>query len=223
MSRLVISTAVLAALLLTGAGCSEDGDPDPGTAATPPSATPSAVTPTPPPSPSPTPTVSDPEVACGDDPFDPKKVRPYDTGARPYAGNGVHLARLVHMHYTEDPYVTRLPRAWDGHLGSDGSRVELLICEHEDPTYRSRTVDTCRYEGSDGSKSTAKLLSARYRYRVFEAKTGRQITTFTRMGSLNGCPGIEPAGPSPEYYRRPADDDLAAKLRPFIVGPARRS
>jgi hypothetical protein len=155
----------------------------------------------------------EPEDACGGNPFDPKKVQPY-------AGQGIHLSELVNLDFADTS--TQLPRDWNARLTSTPGQVQLLICEWRDESYRSRTVDTCRYESTDDTKSTAKSVSARYRYRVFEAKTGRQITTFTLMGSLSGCPASIAGGVSEEYYQRVDDADLAAKLRPFVVGPARR-
>jgi hypothetical protein len=165
--------------------------------------------------------VIEPEDACGGNPFDPKKVQAYNADGPPYAGRGIHLSELVNLDFADTH--TQLPRDWNARLTSTAGEVQLLICEWRDESYRSKTVDTCRYESTDDTKSTAKSVSARYRYRVFEAKSGRQITTFTLMGSLNGCPGSTPGGVSEEYYQRVDDADLTAKLRPFVVGPARRN
>jgi hypothetical protein len=210
------------ALIVCAAACSAD---EPAAVPTPSATpTPSSIFPSKPTSAGPTaPPRADPEVACGGEPFDPKKVRPLAPGAPRYAGKGLHPAELVHMHFVSDPYSTELPTEWNASLGAVPGAAQLLICEYRDDSYRSKTVETCRYGGTDGSKSTSKSLSARYRYRLFEAGTGRPIATFTLMGSLTTCPATTVGGVSENYYERVTDEDLAAKLRPFIVGPARRN
>jgi hypothetical protein len=213
----ILCTAIA---LAVAAGCSSD-DPRSGRIPTPtPTTTEPSVT-TEPPSPTGrTVEVVEPKDACGGNPFNPKKVRAYNADGPAYAGQGIHPSELVNLDFANN--YTELPRDWNARLTSAPGEVQLLICEWRDESYRSRTVDTCDYESTDDSKSTAKSVSARYRYRVFEAKTGRQVTTFTLMGSLTGCPAATAGGVSEQYYERVADDDLAAKLRPFVVGPARR-
>ncbi|WP_433160346.1 hypothetical protein [Kribbella sp. CA-247076] len=219
MVRRLAAACAVAALAVT-AGCSDDDPtagriPSPTVTGTP---TPSSIIRTAP-SPTATPRV-EPEAACGGNPFDPKKVRAYTPDGPPYVGRSIHLSELVNLDFAD--IYTELPREWNAKLSSTPGEVQLLICEWRDDTYRAKTVDTCDYESTDDSTSTAKLVSARYRYRVFEAKTARQITTFTLLGSLNGCPASTAGGVSEQYYQRVDSADLAAKLRPFVVGPARR-
>ncbi|MGC4847420.1 hypothetical protein ACLQ3F_09290 [Micromonospora sp. DT15] len=44
---------------------------------------------------------------------------------------------------------------------------------------RSKKVETCNYRSSSGGRTTAELRSARYTYRVFEAKTGKLVSRFS--------------------------------------------
>ncbi|TDD26600.1 hypothetical protein E1218_12795 [Kribbella turkmenica] len=222
MVRRLIALCAAAALAIA-AGCSGDDPtagriPAPTASATP---TPSSIIHTAPSRATPTtPPRVEPEVACGGNPFDPKKLRAYNPDGPAYAGRSIHLSELVNLDFAD--IYTELPREWNAKLTSTPGAVQLLICEWRDETYRSRTVDTCDYESTDDSRPTAELVSARYRYRVFEAKTARQITTFTLQGSLNGCPASTAGGVSDKYYQRVDSADLAARLKPFVVGPARR-
>jgi hypothetical protein len=123
------------------------------------------------------------------------------------------------MHpYGTDPYETRLPYQWS--LQWPPTSIQLVVCEHLDETFRNRKVDTCTYTDSSDRKTSADLLSARYVYRVFEARTGRPLTRFSLRGSLNSCPGFVTGGPGGPYYQYVDSKDLVARLRPFIVGAA---
>jgi hypothetical protein len=212
MRRRLAATLVL---LLLIAGCSTDKPTARATPSATPTPTPTPVKPSPPPRP---PGVSA-EVACGGTAHN---LKAYDPGAAAYAGNRLHKATIERMSSNGSATITTdLPKAWDASLNFLDHIAELLVCEQRDASYHSHTVNTCRYTGDDGTKSTAKVLSARYRYRVFEARTGRPVVTFTLPATVDSCPGIVQGSADDTYYQVVNDSQLAAKLKPYVVGPAR--
>lgn len=197
--------------LIGVAACTGGEAPDKAGPTTPPDASPVHISTSPTPS-TPPPLTSETK-ACGGKSFDAKTARPYNRFGPRYAGPGVHPTVLFFMHYYEDPYVPKLPLKWQA---QQGITAQLVVCEYFDDSFRGERVHTCTY--NDGS--TAWLRSARYVYRVFEAKTGKLIRRFTLRGSLSSCPAMVYGSPTGPYYEYVASGDLRARLRPLVTGKA---
>ncbi|MFI6235364.1 hypothetical protein ACIBD9_17545 [Micromonospora sp. NPDC050784] len=195
------------------------GEPDPPPAATTP--TPSASTAASPTWPPPPPTMGTYEEACGGSTYNPRAVRPYNPDGPAYAGGPIHLAEFFVMH----PYDSReqgyeLPAEWQSQLHPGlypEQHTQLVVCEYFDDDYSSKKVETCTYDTGTGEKTTAVLRSARFIYRVFEAKTGKQVSSFTLRGSVNSCPAVVYTVTGGTYYQLVLNEEITAKLRPLVM------
>ena len=223
MRRLLV---VLVAVVLT-ASC--DNSSPRATPSDTPVSRPAPTTPTEPADP-PSPVLRDPKVACGGRDYNTKQSPAFYPDGQPYAGKGIHhLVMAAIDNYNaeavEDLDSTKLPNLWSpGSVpGMYPDRfTQLLLCVYQDRKYPGRTVDTCKYKDGDKIRTTAKLLSARYQYRLLEAKTGRQITTFSMTGTEDTCPAIVHSDfEGRKYYQIVSDAALTAKLRPYVEGTAR--
>ncbi|RAO52304.1 hypothetical protein ONO86_01887 [Micromonospora noduli] len=195
------------------------GDPDSPPASTTPGPSASAIaSPTWPP---PRPTIRTGEEACGGSTFDPRAVRPYNPDGPAYAGAPVHLAALFVMHsYAPGELESELPVEWQSqrHPGMYPQQyTQLVVCEYFDDDYPSKKVDTCTYNTSTGDKQTAELRSARFTYRIFEAKTGKQVSRFSLPGTVNSCRAVVYGAAGGTYYRLVLNDELTARLRPLVM------
>ncbi|MFJ8076280.1 hypothetical protein ACIQ7Q_20610 [Streptomyces sp. NPDC096176] len=125
-----------------------------------------------------------------------------------YAGPGPHpimsFADSVHG---------ELPAEWDPLAAGP---VQLVLCEDPDESFKSVKIGTCAYD--DGA-TIADVESARYIYRVYEARTAELVDTFTLQGSTSvreSCP-YSALNPS-LFYQLVQSKDLADKLRPLVEG-----
>jgi hypothetical protein len=213
---------VVAALvgLLGLAGCSDD-DPRP----TPPPEFSEPVITSVPLRPSPTATTTITQ-ACGGYPFDARKVRAFLPAGPAYAGAGPHPVEFLKQGELQasagEDAQPVLPDDWE-RPAYEGV-TQLVVCEHPDPSFRGRKVGECEYLGGDFNRGEpSELRSARYVYRVFEARTGRLVTQFTMRGTTGpqeSCPARTLA-PATLYYQAVRSRELVAKLRPLVTGPAR--
>ena len=139
-----------------------------------------ATAPPPPPEPPP------PPHACPDThDGEPKHPTEHTNSAAPYTGPGPHPVELVTpvsgvdgVYRYEGRHDFRLPLEW---LANDDAELQLVVCEYAlsaDPV-----VESCEYLGN----LWVQLAPATYRYRVFEARTSRQVTEFT-LRSGDWCP-----------------------------------
>jgi hypothetical protein len=166
-------------------------------------------------------------VACGGKTFNTKKVPAWSPTAPAYAGNGIHYVAMAVMHQYSDPehHEVKLPTDWEARwlFAPVPQRfTQLLVCDYQDTHYKHQKVRNCRYDDGNGNSSTANSMSARYQFRLLEARTGRTITTFSLVGTEDTCPGSVIHGVDDfEYDQIVSDAALAAKLRPYVVGPAR--
>lgn len=215
-----VSAALLVTALFTSAGCTESTDTSSPSTPQAPSAT----------SPSPTPSSSG-RTDCGYLHFP-------DPAAPAYAGRGPHIAVAGDAEpddLTQYPIrnvftSVSLPEKWippDDESArtdttQDVSRAQLVVCL-ADVRLRSDTpIGTCDYP-----TVRAAVYPAIHTFEVYEAKTARQVTTFTLRGD-------ETADLScPPYFTHDADADsvdiaqffkdetLHDRLRPLITGPVR--
>lgn len=127
----------------------------------------------------PTPPNPCPDAADGE----PRHPTEHTNRADPYTGDGPHPVELVapvtdvdgvYQHQSVDD--RNLPPEWDGH-----GEPQLFVCEYAVEAGPSKK--TCPYIGD----ISVILVPATYRYRVFEARTSKQVTDFTRV-SDGGCP-----------------------------------
>ncbi|MFW6692292.1 hypothetical protein [Streptomyces sp. MAR4 CNX-425] len=173
-----------------------------------------------PPPPAPQVARSAEEVCDFTEPFEAGKVKAYLPGGPAYKGPGPHPAVLfkdtLAVDESEPP---QLPGDWAADFASGGAR--LVVCQYDDGDHPSRKVGTCTYLGGANVAGDGEVdvLSARYVYRVFEARTGELVTKFT----LDGTTSPERTCPDEALY--PADDfqlvtsgALADRLRPFVEG-----
>ena len=208
-ARLIL--AVLTGALAVAA-CTGDREPTaaPGTGTTSAPAGTDSSTPTP----TPARTAPDEHATCGG--FDGTEPRvAYSPDSPPYSGAGLHPIRLLKLTGTDEQ--PKLPATWEG---TPSELYQLVVCQYYDASFTGRTVGTCAYNGTDG-ETTAEVTSARYLYRVFEARTGRKISRFTLRGSTSAeesCPfsALNPTS----FYQRVVSKDLSEKLRPLVEGRA---
>lgn len=170
--------------------------------------------------PDPRPTVRTSTQACGGDPYDADTVLAYRPGNPPYSGEGPHPVVLFKPHLIEDDRQPGVPEPWRATaLGTD---TQLVVCEYDDDSFVSEDVGSCRYAGgtigggpmSDGN---ATVRSARYTYRVFEARTGDLVDTFTLRGTTSpqeSCP--ETAYHPTVFFQQVRTEALADTLRPLV-------
>jgi hypothetical protein len=161
----------------------------------------------------------DADEACDfEKPFKIRSVKAYHPDGPAYSGKPPHLAVLFkdNGEDNDDDPGPHLPDKWAAdYLGTE---TQLVVCQYDDDGYKSRKVGTCTYYGlSVRGDGKVDVRSARYIYRVFEAKTGKHLTTFTLNGSTSAqetCPK-ETWAPT-DYYQVVKSKDLADKLRPFV-------
>lgn len=147
------------------------------------------------------------EIAVSQDPCprtadgEPRRPTYYMNRADPYAGDGPHPVALVAA--VTDVYGVRqyesvaLPREWHG-------APQLIVCEYAVTAGPSK--DVC-------ARSVI-LVPATYRYRVFEARTSKQVADFTRESGA-GCPGIRAGAPA-SILESVRPEDLESALRPLV-------
>ncbi|MBQ0904120.1 hypothetical protein [Micromonospora sp. U21] len=215
--RLTRLLAVIAGALCGLTACTGEPDPSPTSTTPVPSAS-TAASPTWPP---PRPTIRTGEEACGGSAFNPRAVRPYNPDGPAYAGAPIHLTALFVMHpYASGELESELPGEWQAqwHPGMYPEQyTQLVVCEYFDDDYQSKKVETCTYNTSTGGKKTAELRSARFIYRIFEAKTGKQVSRFTLPGRVNSCPAVVYGAAGGAHYQLVLNEELTAKLRPLVM------
>lgn len=166
------------------------------------------------------PAAAPPPHACPDTPDgEPRHPTEHTDSAAPYTGPGPHPVELVtpvpevdgvSQYHDRDANV--VPLEWQA---DDDAELQLVVCEYA-LSADSAAVESCEYLGN----LWVQLAPATYRYRVFEARTSRQVTEFT-LRSGDGCPGsIE----YPEGDTAPArilesvkPADLENALRPVVA------
>lgn len=143
----------------------------------------------------------------GDEPHPSK----FTNHAPPYAGPAPHPVEVVNVNGVSEmnePSRT-LPDGWE----QTESQTQLVVCEYLVAT--GAVVDSCEYLGN----KFVPLVAATWTYRVFEARTSRQVGEFTLNGT-DTCPAnieyLEGGYPSntPRFVR---DEDLVNALRPFVA------
>lgn len=172
------------------------------------------------PTPSPSPTVRGEDEVCGAEPFKASAVRAYNPNAAAYAGPGIHPIRLFKPDvFDPGDLPPRLPTEWGS---AEADRTQLVVCEYHDRSFPERTIDTCTYVGGSRPGVDAEVRTARYVYRVFEARTGRLVTTFKLNGTTSAkdlCPD-ETYAPASTYWQRVTSKALEERLRPLVTGDA---
>ncbi|MGK5529675.1 hypothetical protein [Streptomyces sp. URMC 129] len=212
--RAGLVAAVGCVIGLTGlVGCSggEDaGPPEPSASRRPPVL----------PSPTPWPETRDAEEACGGNPFDPGAVVAYSPDGPAYDGPGLHPAVLLKPGVIPEVDVPQLPSEWGPSQGA--GFAELIVCQYQDPGFEGEVIGDCVYLGGTLGDDNPDVRSARYDFRVFEARTGELVTEFTLDGTTTPdetCPETSYAPPS-TYWQLVESDALENALRPLIEGPA---
>ncbi len=168
----------------------------------------------PPPPPAAPPRNPCPDTADGE----PKHPTEHTNRAAPYTGPGPHPMELVTQVSSIDgvaqyygPEDRSLPLEWRAY---EENEPQLFVCEYA--VSAKPVVDSCEYLGN----RWVQLAPATYRYRVFEARTSRQVKDFT-LHSGEGCPAsIEyPADESPpaKILESVKFTDLEKALRPIVA------
>jgi hypothetical protein len=165
----------------------------------------------------PPPAAAPPPHACPDTPDgEPRHPTEHTKSTAPYTGPGPHpvevvtpVAEVDGVYRYEGRHDYRLPLEW---LANDDAELQLVVCEYAmsaDPV-----VESCEYLGN----VWVQLAPATYRYRVFEARTSRQVTEFT-LHSGDGCPGnleFRDAAPA-RILESVKPVDLENALRPVVA------
>ncbi|GAA2113407.1 hypothetical protein [Streptomyces synnematoformans] len=173
-----------------------------------------------PPAPEPQVVRSAEEVCDFAEPFEAGKVKAYLPGGPAYQGPGPHPAVLfkddLAVDESEPP---QLPGAWTADYAD--ADAQLVVCQYDDWDHPSRKVGTCTYLGGANNTGDGEVdvHSARYVYRVFEARTGELVTKF----ALDGTTSPEETCPDSALYiaddfQLVTDEALADKLRPLVTG-----
>ncbi|MGW0756836.1 hypothetical protein ACWD1Y_10160 [Streptomyces sp. NPDC002814] len=215
--RLARRSALFVAVLLSLAGCTASTDTSSSSTHQAPSATSSSAAPS-----------SRGRTDCGSLHFP-------DPAAPAYAGRGPHPAvagDAAPDDLTQYPLrnVFTLPDEWippedestRTSTRHDVSRAQLVICLADVRRRSDTPIGTCDYP-----TVRAWVYPAIHTFEVYEAKTARQVTTFTLRG--DETPDLS----CPPYFSHDADDDsvdiaqffkdetLLDKLRPLITRPVR--
>ncbi|MEU6731766.1 hypothetical protein ABZ929_00930 [Streptomyces physcomitrii] len=157
-----------------------------------------------------------PAEACGQQPyvagsFDAKAVRAYTPQGPAYRGPGPHPVRLLRADSADGG--PELPHQWAPPGG-----VQLVVCEYEDTDFANRQVGICEYLGGDALGGTSRVESARWVYRVFEARTGTPVREFTLPGTTapeRTCPKTALAPGGALYRQQVESADLRARIGPL--------
>ncbi|WP_059008903.1 hypothetical protein [Streptomyces specialis] len=172
------------------------------------------------PEPTPWPETRDGDEACGGDPFDPDAVVAYSPDGPAYEGTGPHPAVLHKVGVVPEVDLPLLPTAWAPSPYS--GFTELLVCQYTDREFTGEKVGDCAYLGGTLGDANPEVWSARYVYRVFEARTGELVGEFALDGTTTPdetCPETSYAPPS-TYRQLVESDALEEELRPLVEGPA---
>jgi hypothetical protein len=169
---------------------------------------------------------------------------PFYAKSAAYTGTGPH--RVLGFNLGSDPFIlptpgivppddpTLLPASWaagnqdvfaDDPQPIDYQHAQLALCMSL-PTVTSQVVGSCSYTMEDlggGSGTPVKVVSASYEFKLFEARTGRLVTSF-RLSSSDPayCPiGLSSGELNDKIAAAPDDNTIAARIRPFVEGRAR--
>ncbi|HEX4226496.1 MAG TPA: hypothetical protein VHZ97_29300 [Pseudonocardiaceae bacterium] len=199
------------------------------------------------PTPTTTPTPTEPTAACvGEKAFHP--LSPPYAGPGPHRVLGVDRSLdfpsdLPPDIVPPDP-PTLFPDSWaadyqdtvpgvftDVPTEVDYEHAQLILCMSV-PQATSTVVGTCRYvlgdigplpdTGSGPVGSPVDVVSASYQFTLFEARTGRLVTSFQLTSSdPTYCPtGLSMGEMQYKIAAAPSVNDIVAKLQPFVEGPA---
>ena len=143
--------------------------------------------------------------------------------ARPYTGTGPH--RIVIDADVVPDLNDIFPAAWRPAREDKGAyrleTVELVVCGYVYAVGDEGDLSSCTWNGA-GKVYKSIAQSAKYDFRVFEAATGRPVTTFTLpgvAGKPESCPTII-SGARPTMMRLPAspsDAELKSRLEPLVT------
>lgn len=196
------------------------------------------------PAPSQTPTITDELTACqGGVPF--YAASPPYTGAGPHRVIGLNLgddSEAVPANSTivppDDPVF--FPASWAADYQDEISDVFVLAPQEADyrhaelvlcmslPEAIGGVLGTCSYSPEDdalgGGGFPVHIVSAAYEFKLFESRTGHLLTSFRLTSSDRySCPAGLSSGELNLKYKiaaQPGTDAIAAKVRPFVEGPA---
>jgi hypothetical protein len=151
--------------------------------------------------------------------------------AAAYAGAGPHLAVAGELIRTWDGLVgdlyfrtTSLPDSWRAYDDQNHkelpAQAQLVICLGLQKR-GDKAVGLCGYD-----TKTASVYPSTHIYEVYEAKTGRRVTTFTIPSDLRADLSCPPSfsyfpGAAVEIPQGVKDETLHSLLSPLILGPAR--
>lgn len=139
-------------------------------------------------------------------------------GSPPYQGNGPHPVVLFLNGADEAAYASDGAPSGAGHLvGADV--IQLVACARPDPAGPQTTLRTCHYQGGQ----TSTLLRVHWRFDVYEARTGRQVTAVPVDGAPDDtCPPVmefsDGEAPGAGVYAPPTGDEFAL-LDSLVTGP----
>ncbi|WP_326808660.1 MULTISPECIES: hypothetical protein [unclassified Streptomyces] len=159
---------------------------------------------------------------------------PFYAASPPYDGAGTHKMIGFALYDTDDPevsgpaYPPGLPSSWASSthdeygtkprvfetapMEADFKQAQLAVCMSWPRLTGKSAVGECGpYEGV-----TRKVFPADYTFRVFEARTGRLIKSFTLSGADDGCPAQIILGDRKKMPQVVDDEALAAELRPLV-------
>lgn len=119
-----------------------------------------------------------------------------------------------------------LPDDWVPARGEGGAyqvgELELVACEYQYAVGAEGDLETCTYTPiGGGPTSTFTARSAKYDYRVYEATTGKLLTSFTLDAVAETCaahrsvPGGEATHSTFAGY--PDDEELERRLEPLVT------
>ncbi|MFD3524830.1 hypothetical protein [Streptomyces sp. NPDC058653] len=164
--------------------------------------------------------------------------KPFSTGSAPYAGPGPHKALGFQLpDYDQEKYIAPdppglLPDAWAANVEgtrevlhpppepADYQQAQLAVCM-SGPRVTDKQAGGCSYGETFSVIGTndIRMITARYEFKVFEARTGKLLKAFT-MDGADFCPK-EISLKGGQLIAQGIDDiRLADELRPLIEGAA---
>jgi hypothetical protein len=146
-------------------------------------------------------------------------------GSRPYSGPGPHRIVVIGPSDTTgalpaDWHTSRIPNGW----GYQVDELELAACEYVYAIGDEGDLGTCRWKEIGGDAVEAVTTkSAKYDYHLFEAATGRLLTTFTVKGVHEGCADTKVIHGSGHgtMAAQPDREELKRLLEPLVTGQVR--
>ncbi|WP_344154632.1 hypothetical protein [Kribbella yunnanensis] len=140
----------------------------------------------------------------------------------PYRGAGPHRVVVAGA----GDLTLRLPKEWvPAQTGAPAEyqldQLELVACGYQYAVGEEGILQTCKYKPlQGGAEYTVSQQSAKYDYRVYEARTGTPLGSFTLKAVRGDCAdfrSVYAGATGTEVTADPDDKELQRELQPFVM------